>query len=127
WDWNAPPNKEDWVLPTGSDLYLCDWSGDNYDLNEASNLMVAYYEAVGHKVIGEFRYPAPRLRIEKLLEGGEPGEGGNATFNIQYRNEGNANAINAIITDTLGPGLTYLSDTCGFANTVDVYEVVWKL
>ena len=127
WDWNAPPNKEDWVLPTGSDLYLCDWSGDGYDLNETSNLMVAYYEAAGHKIIGEFRYPAPRLHINKWMEGGEPGEGGNATFNIQYRNEGNASAVNAIITDTLGPGLTYLSDTSGFAKTVDGNEVVWQL
>ena len=127
WDWNSPPNKEDWVLPTGSDSYLCDWTGDGYDLDETSNLMVAYFESAGHKLIGEFRYPAPRLRIEKWLEGGEPGEGGNVTFNIQYHNEGNADAVNAIITDTFVEGLTYLSDTSGLTKTVNGNQVVWQL
>jgi len=127
WDWNSPPNKEDWVLPNGTDTYLCDWTDDGYDLNETSNLMVAYFDPAGHELIGDFRYPAPRLRIEKWLEGGEPGEGGVATFNIQYRNEGDATAINTIITDTFEQGLTYISDTSGLPKTVDGNQVVWTL
>jgi len=127
WDMNAPPSQEDWVFPTGEDPYLCDWTGVDYDLNEASNLMVAYHESAGHHIIGEFRYPAPRLRIEKWLEGGEPGEGGNVTFNIQYRNEGNANAVNAIITDTFVQGLTYISDTSGLPKTEVGNQVIWQL
>ena len=127
WEPNSPPYKDDWVLPTGEDLYLCDWTGDGYDLDETSNLMVAYYEAAGHKLIGDFRYPAPRLRIEKWLEGGEPGEGGNVTFRIQYHNEGDADAVNAIITDTFVEGLTYLSDTSGLTKTVNGNQVVWQL
>ncbi len=127
WDWNSPPNQEDWVLPTGSNPYLCDWTSVGYNLDETSNLMVAYYESTGHKVIGEFRYPTPRLHINKWLEGGELGAGGTGTFNIQYRNEGNATALNTIITDTLGPGLSYLSDTSGFPKTVDGNQMVWQL
>lgn len=127
WDSNPPTNQEDWVLPNGSDPYLCDWSADGYDLDEASNLMVAYYTPAGHKLIGEFRYPAPRLRIENWLEGGEPGEGGNVTFNIQYRNEGNADAVNAIITDTFIQGVTYLGDTSGFTKTENGNQVTWQL
>jgi uncharacterized repeat protein (TIGR01451 family) len=127
WDWNSPPNKEDWVLPNGTDTYLCDWTDDGYDLNETSNLMVGYFDPAGHNLIGDFRYPAPRLRIEKWLEGGQPGEGGVATFNIQYRNEGDATAINTIITDTFDQGLTYISDTSGLPKTVDGNQVVWTL
>jgi conserved repeat domain len=127
WDWNSPPNKEDWVLPNGTDTYLCDWTDDGYDLNETSNLMVAYFDPAMHELIGDFRYPAPRLRIEKWLEGGEPGEGGVATFNIQYRNEGDATAINTIITDTFEQGLTYISDTSGLPKTEDGNQVVWTL
>jgi len=127
WDWNSPPNQEDWVLPDGLDTYLCDWSAEGYNLNEASNLMVAYYVTAGHKLIGEFRHPAPRLRIENWLESGEPGEGGNVTFNIQYRNEGNADAVNAILTDTFDQGLTYLGDTSGFTKTEDGNKVTWQL
>jgi uncharacterized repeat protein (TIGR01451 family) len=127
WDWNSPPNKEDWVLPNGTDTYLCDWTDDGYDLNETSNLMVGYFDPAGHNLIGDFRYPAPRLRIEKWLEGGEPGEGGVATFNIQYRNEGDATALNTIIIDTFELGLTYISDTSGLPKTVDGNQVVWTL
>ena len=126
WEENAPQNKEDWVLPDGSDPYVCDWNAE-WDLTESSNLMVAYFESAGHKLIGEFRYPAPRLRIEKWLEGGEPGEGGNVIFNIQYWNEGNADAINAIITDTFVQGLTYISDTSGLSKTEIGNQVIWQL
>lgn len=127
WDNNAPQNQEDWVLPDGDDTYLCDWTDDGYDLNETSNLMVAYFDPAGHELIGDFRPPAPRLRIEKWLENGEPGEGGNVTFNIQYRNEGDDTALNAIITDTLVQGLTYLGDTSGLPKTVVGNQVIWQL
>lgn len=108
--------------------YSCIWTGDNaYDIVPATDVMVAYFEPEGHEVIGDFSYPAPRLRIEKWLEGGEPGEGGNVTFNIQYRNEGNADAVNTIITDSM-QGLTYLSDTSGLPHSVNATgDQVWSL
>src|SRR5690606_22709614 len=56
-----------------------------------------------------------------------PGEGGNVAFNIQYRNEGDAEAVNAIITDTFVQGLTYISDTSGLPKTVDGDQVIWQL
>ena len=127
WENYAPPNQEDWVLPDGVDTYLCDWTDDGYDLNETSNLMVAYIDPAGHELIGDFHPPAPRLRIEKWLENGEPGEGGNVTFRIQYRNEGDAPAVNAIITDIFEQGLTYLSDTSGLPKDVVGNQVIWQL
>lgn len=126
WENDSPGNKEDWVLPNGSDPYSCSWAGE-YDVLPDTDLMVSYLETAGHEIIGDFSYPAPRLRIEKWLEGGEPGEGGNVTFNIQYRNEGRADAINTIITDTL-QGMTYLSDTSGLPRSVNASgDQVWTI
>lgn len=128
WQENSPQNKEDWVMPNGADPYLCDWSSDGYDLDETSNLMVAYFESAGHKLIGDFSYPSARLRIEKWLEGaGEAGEGGNVNFMIQYRNEGDTTAINTRIVDTFGEGLTYISDTSGITPLVQGDDVTWEL
>ena len=127
WQENSPQNQEYWVLPNGSDTYTCDWTSEDYDLNETSNLMVAYFEPLGHEVIGDFSPPAPRLRIEKWLEGGQPGEEGNVTFSIQYANEGDAPAVNAIITDTFVQGLTYLGDTSGLPKTQVDNQVIWQL
>lgn len=126
WENDNPGDIEDWVLPNGSDPYSCSWSGE-YDVMPDTDLMVSYFESVGHQVIGDFSYPAPRLRIEKWLEGGEPGEGGNVTFNIQYRNEGRADAINTIITDTM-QGMTYLSDTSGLPRSQNATgDQVWTI
>lgn len=127
WENDNPGDIEDSVLPNGSDPYSCSWSGE-YDVMPDTDLMVSYFESVGHQVIGDFSYPAPRLRIEKWLEGGEPGEGGNVTYNIQYRNEGRATAVNTIITDIM-QGITYISDTSGFERVVsdEGHQVVWSM
>ncbi len=126
WENDNPGDIEDSVLPNGSDPYSCSWSGE-YDVMPDTDLMVSYFESVGHQVIGDFSYPAPRLRIEKWLEGGEPGEGGNVTFNIQYRNEGKGPAYNTIITDTM-QGMTYLSDTSGLPRSENASgDQVWTI
>jgi len=126
WENDNPGDIEDWVLPNGSDPYSCSWAGE-YDVMPDTDLMVSYFEPADHQVIGDFSYPAPRLRIEKWLENGEPGVGGNVTFNIQYRNEGRADAINTIITDTM-QGMTYLSDTSGLPRSVNASgDQVWTI
>ena len=45
---------------------------------------------------------------------------------MQYRNEGDADAENVVITDTL-QGMTYITDTSGFAHTGSGGQVVWDL
>jgi len=73
-----------------------------------------------------YRAPAPRLRVEKWLEGNNPGEGGSAVFYVQYRNEGDADAENVVITDTL-QGMTYITDTSGFAHSGSGDQIVLDL
>ena len=126
WENYAPENKYDSVTPDGIDTYSCSWAGE-WDLVPGSQLMVAYFEPAGHEIIGDFSPPAPHLRIEKWLEGGgSPGEGGNATFYIQYANHGTETAEDVVIADTL-VGMTYLSDTSGITASGGGNSVSWAL
>ena len=126
WENNAPENKYDEVTPDGSDTYTCSWAGE-WDLVPGSNLMVAYIEPEGHQIVGDFSPPAPHLRIEKWFEGGgSPGVGGNATFYIQYVNQGSETAEDVIITDTM-VGMTYMGDTSGIDPSGAGYSVAWSI
>lgn len=128
--WGAPagaPDKQDSVTPDGSDPYACAWDPNSeWDVEPGQDLAVSYNEPAGHEIIAVFREPTPRLRVEKWLESGEVGAGGNVVFTVQYRNEGDADAENVVITDTL-EGLTYLGDTSGFPHTGGGGQVAWAL
>ena len=70
---------------------------------------------------------APHLRINKWADG-SPGEGGNFSFRIEYWNDGSIPAENTVITDTMSGGMTYLTDTSGFAHTGSGSgPIVWDL
>ncbi|MEJ5311947.1 MAG: PKD domain-containing protein [Anaerolineae bacterium] len=128
--WGAPggaPNKSDSVIPNGLDTYTCAWDpSSEWDIQPGQDLAVMYREPAGHNVFAVFRAPAPRMRVEKWLDGNNPAEGGNAVFYVQYRNEGDAPAENVVITDTL-QGMTYITDTSGFAHTGSGDQVVLDL
>ncbi len=53
--------------------------------------------------------------------------GSNIIYTISYRNEGNTDAPNVIITDSLPPATTYVSDTAPFSRTVVGNTVIWEL
>ncbi len=128
--WGAPggaPQKYDSVIPNGEDTYTCAWDPNTeWDVQPGQDIGVSYHEPDGHQVFGVFHAPAPRLRVEKWLEGGYLGEGSRAVFHIQYRNEGDGDAEDVVITDTL-QGMTYLGDTSGFPHTGGGNEVVLDL
>ncbi len=105
--------------------YTCDFS-DVWDLTPNESVSVQYQEPDGDWVRAVFQEPTPHLRVEKWLDGGNAGEGGNAVFTVQYRNEGNDDAEDVVITDTL-QGMTYLTDTLGIAPTGGGGQVVWNL
>jgi len=103
---------------------VCDLGAMGWDLQPGQNVWLWYHEP-DHDQVGNVVYePAPHLRVEKWLENGNLGEGGNAIFYVQYRNEGDAAAENVVITDTL-QGMTYITDTSGFEHTGSDSEVVW--
>lgn len=127
WEDNSPGNKYTSVIPNNMDTFTCDWTDDGWDIVPGTQVMAAYFEPAGHEIIGDFSYPTPWLQIQKQLEGGEnPGGGGNATFYVQYHNQGKGDAEDVTITDTM-VGMTYLGDTSEFILTGSGSEVSWDL
>jgi uncharacterized repeat protein (TIGR01451 family) len=98
------------VDPDGGEFY-CNFSG-MWDIQPGQNIAVNYTEPDGDRVQAHPANPAPRVAIEKWTES-NPGEGGNFTFFLRYMNQGDANAENVIITDTLLGNMSYLGDTSG--------------
>ena len=126
WEENGPEIYTN-VTPDGETIYECDFSSTFYDIIPGTNLMVSYLEPDGHQVYGDFSLPAPYLKIEKWFIGdGTPGVGGNAAFWVQYQNQGNEDAVDVTITDTM-VGMSYLGDTSGFAHTGGDTELTWDL
>jgi hypothetical protein len=115
---NVSVNRDDasqWidnVQVNASGIYTLDLATVGWDIQPGDQFNVYFPAPRGHFVESVFWVPAPRLRVEKWLDGGHPGEGGNAVFYVQYRNEGDGAAEDVVITDTL-QGMTYLDDTSG--------------
>ncbi len=123
WEENAPEGKNFTFNPNNGP-YFCNFSGE-WDLLPGQTVGVSYWEPDGDHVINTLEYPAPRVRIEKWADG-NPAEGSNFSFYIQYRNEGDAPAENVVVTDTMLSGLTYLTDTSGLAHSGS-NPVAWQV
>ena len=117
-------NREFTVDPDGG-TYACDFT-DVFDLTPNESVSVQYYEPDGDAVRAVFQAPTPHLQIQKWLDNGSVGAGGNAVFYVQYLNQGDADAENVIITDTL-QGMTFLTDTLGVPYTGSGSQVTWDL
>ncbi len=111
--WGGPPDapgKSSSAEPDGSSPYFCQWDpGSEWDLLAGQDVGVMYIEPDGDRVINSVHAPAPYLSVDTWSDG-NPAEGGNMDFYIQYRNEGDAIAENTLITATL-EGMRYLMDT----------------
>lgn len=117
------------VDPDGG-AYFCDFGDMGWDLVPGQMVGVSYQEPDGDWVINVFEEPAPRLFIAQWANG-QPAEGGNFIFRIEYLNEGGAPAEDTVITATLH-GFFYLDDTSGFPHTTGVTPggdpyVAWEL
>jgi uncharacterized repeat protein (TIGR01451 family) len=114
------------VDPDGGSFF-CDFDG-LYDIEPGHNVAVNYAEPDGDRVQTHPANPTPYLRINKWAEG-NPGEGGNLAFHVQYQNQGGDDAEDVVITDTL-QGMTYITDTSGLSHTgsgIPSDPVVWQL
>ena len=113
------------VDPNGGS-YSCDFGALGWDLLPGQDVGVSYEEPDGDRVYNVFREPAPDMRIEKWAEGsGQVMPGGPAVFTLQYRNDGDADAVSFTITDTLPGNTTYFTDTSGVTPQFGPGTVSW--
>ncbi len=114
--WGSPngeaPQKQDYVQPDGVDVYTCAWDPlSEWDVLAGQDIGVEYYEPDGDSVFNAFHAPSPDIGVQ-VSSHGNAGEGGNLQLQVQYINQGELDANNVVITQTL-EGMQYLDDTSG--------------
>lgn len=130
--WGSPewaPHKEfPGLQPDGEDEYYCDWDPNTeWDIEPGQDLGVEYVQPDANSVYNVFQEATSYLEVRKQGNG-NPGEGGNFIFTVQYYNGGEADAENVVITDTLLGPMTYISDTLGIPHTGSGADpIVWNL
>jgi uncharacterized repeat protein (TIGR01451 family) len=82
-----------------------------------------HYDALHWEVYGNLLVD---LTISKEAPTKAP-PGSNVIYTISYLNEGSRGVQNVVITDTLPPATTYISDTAPFSRTVGEDTVVWEV
>jgi uncharacterized repeat protein (TIGR01451 family) len=113
WIDNVDNSNQDFTVNPAGGAYACDFTAD---LVPGQNVSVQYQEPDGDQVRAVFSAPVPHVKIQKQANG-TPGEGGNFIFRIYYENNGDGDAENTTITDTLLYGMTYLTDTTDLPHT----------
>jgi len=117
--WEAGMNdvetKSSWAEPDGSVPFTCSWDPETeWDIQPGQDIGVIYTEPDGDQVSNVYREPAAHMMIDKWSEG-NPGEGGNFQYQINYWNDGDLTAENVVITDTM-EGMLYVGDTSPFSS-----------
>jgi uncharacterized repeat protein (TIGR01451 family) len=114
------------VDPDGGS-FLCDFAGE-WDILPGHNVAVNYNEPDTDRVQTHFIEPAPDMRVEKWPTGSDQvAPGGPIVYTIRYRNEGDAEATQVVLTDTLHPETSYGSDSSGVAHRFGTGSVIWDL
>lgn len=83
-------------------------------------------EAAANKASIEVLYSEANLTVEKWFDPPSVFLGGNATFTIRLRNEGNGTAFNVSVVDTLGRSLETLGANVT-PSSVEGQKLLWKL
>ena len=79
---------------------------------------------VGNKTFNK-NVTVPEITPDKTVDNENPNFGDNLTYTVTVKNEGNGNATDVIIVDTLGKGLGYISSTGNYDNKTNT--ITWKV
>ena len=79
---------------------------------------------VGNKTFNK-NVTVPEITPDKTVDNENPNFGDNLTYTVTVKNEGNGNAADVIIVDTLGKGLEYVSSTGNYDNKTNT--ITWKV
>ena len=79
---------------------------------------------VGNKTFNK-NVTVPEITPDKTVDNENPNFGDNLTYTVTVKNEGNGNATDVIIVDTLGKGLEYVSSTGNYDNKTNT--IAWKV
>ena len=79
---------------------------------------------VGNKTFNK-NVTVPEITPDKTVDNENPNFGDNLTYSVTVKNEGNGNATDVIIVDTLGKGLEYVSSTGNYDNKTNT--ITWKV
>ena len=79
---------------------------------------------VGNKTFNK-NVTVPEITPDKTVDNENPNFGDNLTYTVTVKNEGNGNATDVIIVDTLGKGLEYVSSTGNYDNKTNT--ITWKV
>ena len=85
---------------------------------------VTNYLVVGNKTFNK-NVTVPEITPDKTVDNENPNFGDNLTYTVTVKNEGNGNANDVIIVDTLGKGLEYVSSTGNYDNKTNT--ITWKV
>jgi uncharacterized repeat protein (TIGR01451 family) len=109
-------------------VYTADFSTLGWDIQYGDTFHVYYPAPHGHNVEYVFWLPAPELAIQKQTTGGHARRRGVYVYQVQYWNNGDGAAQDAVITDTLPMLTAYAGDTSGFTPDIGPEGVItWNL
>ena len=79
---------------------------------------------VGNKTFSK-NVTVPEITPDKTVDNENPNFGDTVTYTVTVKNEGDGNAADVVIVDTLGKGLEYISSTGNYDNKTNT--IAWKV
>ena len=79
---------------------------------------------VGNKTFSK-NVTVPEITPNKTVDNENPNFGDTVTYTVTVKNEGDGNAADVVIVDTLGKGLEYISSTGNYDNKTNT--ITWKV
>ena len=115
----------DFTAASNGGAYACDFAPQVF--RPGDTISVEYEEPTHDRVRYVFRVPGPDVSLN-LWTQGQPAAGSRYQYWLEYRNDGDLAATNVVLTATLPPEVTYVSDNAPASPTFPgSNQVVWSL